>query len=181
MKKIWDYFIPSDKHGNWGKFIIDSTGYFSCVTDYGNYAFQWTAHGDDDFREFLVSLNTDYLLGKLSSGKTVFDERGTRQIIKERIVSMRKDGKYGLDATEARYLYDKVDDCSTEHDFEEFFREAKDPDGDDFFRDWWEMFSQCYDYDLQGFAERLWPRFVEALKAELLVTERVCKEPRVIS
>jgi hypothetical protein len=171
--KIWNYYIPSKDCNGWGKFIIDSTGYFSCVSDYGNYAFQWTAHGEDDFREFLVSLDNDYLMGKLAGGRTEFDAGLTRQLIREHIFERRK--TYDINKLAARNLWDRVSKLEDKESFKEFFEDDAPNEGVEF-SDWWEMFHYGHPHDLQLFCKHLWPRFKEALKEELKVTPRVCKE-----
>ncbi len=60
--------------GEWlGQIVLTSDGAFMSVTDYGNFSFAWRAYGDkpsDDFREFIISLNTDYFGGKMYQGIT---------------------------------------------------------------------------------------------------------------
>ena len=56
--------------GQWlGQIVLTSDGMFAGVTDYGNLSFAWRAYGDD-FREFLIRLDTPYFGSKLYSGMT---------------------------------------------------------------------------------------------------------------
>ncbi len=163
---IYTYYLSSDKHGSWGKFIIDGSGYFSCVTDFGNYAFQWTAIGPGDFRSFLVSLNADYVMGKLNWGRgLVFDDDKTRNLARTKLLEKRRERMVNSD--EAREIWDSMEGCTTEREFEDVFRKAKDIHDYDLFDDWWEMFGQNYPAELLGFGEKVWPRFVALLKEEL--------------
>lgn len=59
------------EHDEWlGQIVLTSDGMFSSVTDYGNLSFAWRSFGKDDFRSFILSLNTDYFGSKLYSGMT---------------------------------------------------------------------------------------------------------------
>jgi len=85
------YVIPSVKHEAWGVFVIGSDGYFSCCTDFGNFAFWWSNHGRDDFRRFLVEAadSTDYLCGKLAPDE--YDGPATVRSLEEAILRARRD------------------------------------------------------------------------------------------
>jgi len=182
MKKIWDYYISNNgKHEGWGKFIIDSTGYFSCVSDYGNYAFWWTAHGEGDFRDFLTGVDAGYLMGKLSNGVRNFDLEETIRKMKEEAISNRRATvrgeayeNYNVTKDELREVWDEIESASNEYEctkiIDDHYRCYPDP---------CDILSFGYPHDLRAFATRLWPRFIEALKAELLVTEKVYKEAKV--
>ena len=47
-----------------GEITYTSTGMLAGVTEYGNFAFAWRAFGGD-FEKFLLSIEPDYLEGKL--------------------------------------------------------------------------------------------------------------------
>lgn len=59
-----------DTSGNWlGQIVLTEDGMFSSVTDYGNLSNAWRSFGNGkDFREFIISLNTDYFATKLYTG-----------------------------------------------------------------------------------------------------------------
>lgn len=62
-------FTLRTETGDWlGQIIISSDGMFSGVTDYGNLSYAWRSSGAEDFREFLLRLNTDYFGQKLQNG-----------------------------------------------------------------------------------------------------------------
>lgn len=159
------YKIPSDEHGSWAKIIIDDSGYFSTVSDYGNYAFQWTHFGEGtDFRDFLMGLNADYLMSKLHLGRPMeFDDEDLRKWCQGRIKKYRREKL--LSSEDAHELWDSLDTLTTELEFMDFFREAWKV-SDELFYDYWEKGSHRYPYDLQGFANKLWPRFTAMLKDE---------------
>lgn len=157
------YKIPSEPgHGGWAKFVIDDDGYFSVVSDYGNYAFHWTAFGDN-FREFLLDIGPDYLMGKLSNGKYVFDADATRAACQYRLKDLRKDST--IEKDEARDMWDAIGELNSEEEFRAFFQD--DSDIEELFEEWWDMMRQDYPSDLKDFATRVYPRFVAMLKAEL--------------
>ncbi len=62
------YVVPGNDGDQGGTFVIGSDGYFSCITDWGNYVYFWNNFGDRDFRDFLCSLSADYVMGKFGSG-----------------------------------------------------------------------------------------------------------------
>lgn len=67
---VWQYDLPSEEGSGWGTFLLRSDGYFSCVTDYGNYAFRWLHHGEADFRLFWLKNRwdwPDYTVSKLTN------------------------------------------------------------------------------------------------------------------
>lgn len=172
MTDIWSYYIPNnDKHEGWGKFILDSTGYFSCVTDYGNYAFWWTHHGEDDFRKFFVGIGEDYLMGKLAMGKREFDlesslEKMRRQAIEARRSTLRKrvtDPEiWGVSKAYLREAWEAMDQAGSEREciniVDEHYR---------CFPDTCELFTYGHPFELRAFCKRLLPRLVEEMKKDL--------------
>ena len=57
-----------DERGNWlGQVVLTSDGMFASVTDYGNLSFAWRSFGND-FRSFMISINTDYFGSKMYTG-----------------------------------------------------------------------------------------------------------------
>lgn len=56
------------KQGDWlGQVVITSDGMFSGVTDWGNFGYAWRSFGDD-FKKFLIGLNTPYFADKMATG-----------------------------------------------------------------------------------------------------------------
>jgi hypothetical protein len=57
------------ENDNWlGQIVITTDGMFSGVTDYGNFGFAWRSTGEEDFRNFILRLNTDYFADKMYQG-----------------------------------------------------------------------------------------------------------------
>ena len=83
------YYIPNDRSAEGYAYIVIDTdaGFFSTVSDWGNYAYRWS-HPGCEFRKFLVGLEPDYLLRKLMSGRPdmqEYDDKRTMRSIFERL------------------------------------------------------------------------------------------------
>ncbi|MEK5058622.1 hypothetical protein BK126_03085 [Paenibacillus sp. FSL H7-0326] len=162
--KFWRYYIPStDEIEGWGIFLLDSTGMFAAVTDYGNYAYMWPLRntGCNDFRDFFDHKDAYYVLGKCapSRGKEYQGDK-TEELIRKTIVQMRRSGSFTEE--EAREEWNLLDSI----DF--YFREG--------FSQWYEQTNlyDAHEYSVHGytasekaFADKLFPRFCEAVAAEL--------------
>src|ERR1700729_2369572 len=90
------YTLHSVDNEGWAVVVIDTKdGYFSTVSDYGNYSFQWNAIGEgNEFRKFLIGLQPDYLHGKLMQGRPdakIWDEDGTEANIRDGIETRNKE------------------------------------------------------------------------------------------
>lgn len=164
--KYWRYVVPSiNGIEGWGIFLLDSTGMFSCVTDYGNYAFKWTHHGEKDFREFFVCGSFEYYVDKLyligSQGKLEFDPDETVKNIKQSILESRWEDHMGKET--ARHEWDLLDEVDwtmgvlSQH---EWYESTDLCDASEYF---------VYDYPprVRALRDKLLPRFVNVLKEEL--------------
>lgn len=61
------YTLRTDD-GQWlGQVVLTSDGMFASVTDWGNLSYAWRSYGDD-FRDFMLNINTDYFGTKLFTG-----------------------------------------------------------------------------------------------------------------
>ncbi|MDF2563750.1 MAG: hypothetical protein K0Q53_145 [Massilibacillus sp.] len=159
--KIWRYYLPNTERKGWGIFIIDEKGYFSAVTDYGNYAFMWSSFGSDDFREFVIEIsnNPGYVLGKVA--KKEYDGEQTCKDIKELIIELRRDGSFAKE--EARREWDLLKDnewLETDVNFTRFYDETEIDDVCEFYR-------KSYGLDEMEFAKELLPRLAEEIKKQL--------------
>jgi hypothetical protein len=147
--------------GEWlGRVVIVDDGYFSAITQYGNYAYGWPNHGERDFRTFLCSLEPDYLCGKLSRADE-YDGRATARAVKSKIVGLRRDGY--LTKMEARAEWTRLDvhgDLYSREDFGAWLRETPIEDAHAYA-------VVRYPLNVTAFAERLWPVLREALRAEM--------------
>ncbi len=92
----WHYDLPTDPTtgDGWAEIVLCSTGFFSAVSDWGDYAYAWRSTGKDDFREFMLraKVNPDYFLSKLHpSSQHEYDEEATLKNVLERIEECRQD------------------------------------------------------------------------------------------
>ena len=80
--KLWRYALPSIRGSGWAIFVLGSDGYFSAISDFGNYAYFWRAPGTEDFREFFlrVEWESDYFIQKLSPGPEYDGEETMKEI-----------------------------------------------------------------------------------------------------
>lgn len=164
--QIWRYAIPPKHSEGWGIFLLDSTGMFCAVTNYGNYAYKWTYHGRDDFREFVIELagkssGVDYIMGKLTPRGRQYDEVKSIREIEEHILSLRREGIYSKEFARKEWDCLQESDMDTEVAFYDWFSgTGLDIYAYDFTRYSWTPQHRM-------FVEKLMPRLGEALKAEL--------------
>lgn len=149
-----------DEKGAWlGCVVISDDGFFSTVSDYGNYAYWWGGAGEE-FRRFLCRLEPDYICGKLSS-RHKYDGDATLRGVKRAIVAMRR--RMDWTKGEAREEWDLLDEHSS-------------LEGSEWFAIWtthtklgdaYEHATYVYPSDVRAFAERVWPALVKRLQAEM--------------
>lgn len=71
-----------NRSNEWAIVTLDSKGMFTAFSDYGHYMYHWgMGLGEQDFREFLLTCDADYVLGKISPGKEA-DIEATKKAIK---------------------------------------------------------------------------------------------------
>lgn len=155
---MYIYKLGSEKGEGWGKFVIDESGYFSVVSDYGNYAFQWSAMGEGvDVRDFLSGLDSDYLMGKLGR-RNWFDSVATHKKIKRLIIEMRKDNNATKEKAREAWR-----DIPEQYEFENTYREYLEEHWS-FFQDLCGIMDYDFPPDLRAFAKKLYPRFVDSMQ-----------------
>lgn len=167
----WRYYLPSTKDQPWAEVLLTSSGMFAAVSDYGNYAYPWRAHGERDFREFIAGLAKDgnYVAGKLSQ-RTAYRGDETLAAIKRHIFDARRHG--GLDADEARELWDELNDFDLESHAEEFSRWLRESDGASTIADAFEFAVYDYPADVKAFCRLVLPRLAVVLRAEIEAENR---------
>jgi hypothetical protein len=165
------YRLPSVKGGGWAFIVIDTEiGYFSTVSDYGNYAYIWTAPGED-FRKFLIGLSVDYLRGKLLHGRDrtdVFDGYATKIEVEKAIeeYNQQEFKRTGQNWEHYDQEHELCRDIDSEREFDEWVGETNLDDACELAR--FQPDPQC-----TGFCEKVYPRFVAMLKAELAEEQKV--------
>lgn len=160
--KIWRYSIPPiDRIEGWGIFLLDSTGMFAAVTDYGNYAFKWSHHGSNDFREFIIKAHKSYgyILEKLAS--KVYSGKKTINHIKRHILEHRWERFYNKEFARKEWeLIRDIEDMDNVIGFKEWYDRTHIDDASEFYGEDW---TPC----AWAFATKLIPRLVEVLKDDL--------------
>jgi hypothetical protein len=154
-----------------GTFLVTHDGLVACNTDYGSYSYWWTSTGCDDIREFLVKIDTDYLLGKFSPRRE-YNGDATEKNVRSTILRMRRERSLTKD--EARKEFDRL----SEHEFDSetgFAFWYKDND----LGDAWEFAVYRANPEATAFAENVWPEFVRRLREEMAAEPRVESTPDV--
>lgn len=162
-EKLFRYHLPNDESiEGWAHIIISNKGYFSAVSDYGNYAFYWSHHGMKDFRQFLVRIHKswDYVASKLGSQE--YSGEKTYNRVKEHILQERRAQR--LSREEARrefsHLVEDCDHLDSPRDFERWYMETKIEEA-------WEFYSEAYPASLQAFCKKTLKRLSEILEVDL--------------
>lgn len=157
-KTLRQYDLRTDK-GRWlARVVICDDGYFSTVSDYGNYGFWWGAAGDC-FRSFLCRLEPDYLCGKLAP-ETVYYGQETEKNIRRRILEWRRDGSLSRD--DARREWDLIGEVDIDRleGFTLWYQDTRLPDAS-------ELAEYGHSKQALAFCEVAWPVLCAALRAEL--------------
>lgn len=162
--KLRRYYLPNDpddSHQGWAIIVIGSDGFFSAVSDYGNYAFRWSHPGTKDFRQFLLRAEQswDYFCGKL--GTQEYNGQATCDSVKRRILAERKEGR--LTKEEARKEWDLLSSnewLESDVNYNDWARETELSDA-------WEHHAETYPIHLEMFVKKTMTRLARVLEAEL--------------
>lgn len=169
--RLHTYRLDSVKGEGWAWIVVSSTGYFSAVSDLGNYAFFWTHHGCQDFRQFLYNAHKswDYFASKLSYGPgnkhKEYDGTATYEMVKNHILEYRRMGGSpnrlrflnGWDKEKAREEWDLLEECeklATEGDWDHWMRNTKISDA-------WEYRCERWPGGLERFCKETLKRLTE--------------------
>jgi hypothetical protein len=60
---------------SYGIFCFNSLGDLFLNSDYGTYAFAWRSYGPGEFKEFLKSLDAEYVFGKFQTNNYVTNQK----------------------------------------------------------------------------------------------------------
>lgn len=170
--KVWQYTIPSAGLGEgWAYIIIREDGFFSTVSDYGNYAYLWSSTGCDDVRKFFLrsARDWDYFARKLCP-KEELDIEATVKNLREGVKELMKDGS--REEFEARQVKHLIDDLEGDDDWEGFVREGLVVR---FFETPWEYTVRRLNRDVEAYAKKIFPKLVKLIQKELDV-EAVSKK-----
>lgn len=163
---FWRYYVPNEKGEGWAICVLGTDGFFATVSDYGNYAYCWTATGEKDFRRFFIDLNWDYVARKLAHGHghrllTVYDGEETLVNVKKHIIERRREGQFNRNEARTEWeLLEENDELSCPEWFAVWYTQTKiaDPHEYQAFR---------MDGQLEGWAKRVLPRLQAMIRSEL--------------
>ncbi|TQF14223.1 hypothetical protein FJV41_19840 [Myxococcus llanfairpwllgwyngyllgogerychwyrndrobwllllantysiliogogogochensis] len=171
---VWQYRLLTPE-GSWlADVILRSDGYFSTVSDYGNYAFRWTAPGMP-FRDFVVRIggrdDRSYVCSKLGTSDW-WDGAATLKGIREHIIEYRR--RWGWTKERAAEEWEKLglalgyyDGRDARHEvemeeyqFHDWLRETRIDDASEFA-------SLDYEPQLRAFCREVMPALAAAIRAQL--------------
>ncbi|WP_339283722.1 hypothetical protein [Paenibacillus sp. FSL R5-0486] len=158
--KFWRYYIPSVDGEGWGIFILDSTGMFSAVTDYGNAAHKFEVREGEDIRKYLAKGVPGTLMARLFYDLRRYDPDETLRRAKQDIIYLR--GDQSLTREEARKEWDLLQECDwleNEAGFVRWFDQTSISDAG-------ENHALGYPASCRAFVNELMPRFCAALAEE---------------
>jgi len=172
---VWRYVLRAGR-ANWAVVLLDSTGIFSAVSSWGNFAHWWSHNGHEDFREFFLGKDfvkgPNYFAGKFRTTR-VYDEERTFQSIRERILRWRMEGF--LTKEEARKEWDHFVAVAGGQYLMKW-KDVRSISKDDF-RTWYDGTGMsdaaecaCYGEDPQavGFVQNILPLLAEELRWDLM-------------
>jgi hypothetical protein len=158
--RVWRYYLPSENGEGWGVAFVDSTGCLAIISDWGNYAYKWSSFGEC-FRSFLIRVNTGYLLSKVARSPCppAIDVAKTAVAAKRAISELRRHQE--ISAEEAREEWDLVEaELESDGVYEYWLRTTCLCDAH-------ELLVEAVDHQAVAMADKLWPRLVAAMRAEL--------------
>ena len=160
--KIWRYNLPNVNRQGWAIVVMCEDGYFSAVSDYGDYAYKWQKE-NGDFREFIMQIadrnESGYFLNKIA--KKEYDGEETCKAVQRYILESRRDGN--LTKEDARTEWENLRDCDwveNEPSFTRFYDRTK-------IDDVWELIRRSYPLDAVAFTQNTLPRLAEVIRQEL--------------
>lgn len=155
------YELRTDRtcHEGWAIIHIDSKGFLGVFSDFGNYAYHWSSFGGE-FKTFLTGLDSGYLYSKLTHTQTIYDGEATLRAIKSHILERRRAKGWDPDRARAEWNLLKLHDIEHESScgFSQWYGETSIESA-------LEFYETCPEPQCLAFCEKVWPRFIEALKA----------------
>lgn len=160
--KIWRYNLPNVNKQGWAIVVMCEDGYFSSVSDYGDYAYKWQKE-NGDFREFIMQIadrnKSGYFLNKIA--KKEYDGEETCKAVQRYILESRRDGNFTKE--DARTEWENLRDCDwVENDpiFTRFYDRTK-------IDDVCELIRRSYPIEAVMFVQNTLPRLAEMIRQEL--------------
>lgn len=149
--------------------VISDDGYFSTVSEWGNYA-HWWAHVVGDFRAFLSRINNDQLISRIAPFHE-YDGKATLAEVRKYICAHRRTRNISREAAREEWsLLAENGDIFAREDFALWHRDTKIEEVEDFW---------CESRPAQAiyFVNNVWPEFATLLVAELAADRVVTALP----
>jgi hypothetical protein len=169
--RTWRYHLTGD---GWCIAFIDEIGCLSVLSDYGNYGHRWPDECSPknhtkpmyggDFRRFLVQCEAEYVLRKIAP-RDEYDGHETYKAVKEAILRGRREGCWSR--KRARVEWDMLEDYERLDCRENFARWYDHTAIDDAY----EFAVYAAPLQAKAFMQRVWPRLVSAMRADLELEE----------
>lgn len=161
--KVWHYKIQSTGAGEgWAHVMIREDGFFATVSDYGNYAYWWTATGKKDVREFFLRAEDDWhYFAKKLRPDTQLDQEASFDRVLQDIREERRRGD--LTKEEARERYEHVKWFGRD-DWEGFLR---DEDTNRYWDEVWDFTVRTLSADVVCYTQKILPKVAKLIEAEL--------------
>ena len=159
---VWRYSLQSEHHEGWAVFLLDSYGMLAVASDYGNYVHHWPrgGWGTGDFRVFLLGIDPSYLIGKLGHGRTVLDPAGTERRIRDTVLRARREQYLTKDRAQSEWDRVGASDFADVVSFHDWYLNTS-------LEDAYELAVYQPEPQLVAFTQRVWPRFLAALREDL--------------
>lgn len=158
------YSVPSVDGEGWGVFLLDRSGIFTAVTDFGNFAYWFSLRENESVEEFLLSTRPDQILCKIAN-EDVVDIEETIKYIKENLLYDRREGRFTEADARAEWklieeLQVDLDEYSNDVAFQYWYDKTKIQFDDGFYQ---------YKYPSAAvrFSNETFVRLQEKLKSEL--------------
>jgi hypothetical protein len=138
--------------------VIDTArGFFSAVSDHGNYGYLWT-HPGMEFRAFLAQCEKDYVYSKLTHVQRVFDAEGTKEAFEKCMKEIEDAQTRPLEWIERER--EDFESVSSEADFYVWQANTEVEDAH-------ELYTTRRESECWGFVTKLFTRFQAMLREEL--------------
>jgi hypothetical protein len=152
------YELRPDKESAWAIIVIDTArGFFSAVSDHGNYGYLWT-HPGGEFRAFLAQCEKDYVYSKLTHIQRVFDPEGTREAFEKCMKEIEEAQTRPLE-----WIERERDDFESVHSEADFYAWQSNTEVEDSH----ELYTTRKESGCWGFVTKLFTRFQAVLREEL--------------
>jgi hypothetical protein len=170
---VWRYEQGNEKGECWFIAFLDEACCFAVLSDFGDYSYRWspTGIGKQDFRDFITSCNSDYLLSKFCR-RDEYQSEATVKAVKQAIIDERirynnSKGRHGLSAIGARDEWDGAihsDILATYEGFASWALGESSLHGE-------VTQLAVFDYPIQArmFMERVWPRLKTMIDMDISV------------